>query len=77
MIDYLKKDNAISQLVRYASNNNVALVKNELSTSEEIIETQLHAYIIRNILDNEGFYPVIEKIDNTLQIAIGELTKTN
>jgi carboxyl-terminal processing protease len=36
-------------------------------------ETQLHAYIVRNILDNDGFYPIIEKIDTPLQRAIEEI----
>ena len=75
MLGYLQKDKAVKKLVSYGKENNVSVVQSELNISYEIIETQLHAYIIRNILDNEGFYPVIEKIDNTLQVAIEELKK--
>ena len=34
--------------------------------SEKIILTQLKAYIARNILDNAGYYPIIQEIDKTL-----------
>jgi carboxyl-terminal processing protease len=48
----------------------------EINTSEEILKTQLYAYIIRNILDDEGFYPSIENIDTTLLKAIDVLNSS-
>ena len=51
--------------------------KAEIKTSEEILKTQLYAYIIRNILDDEGFYPSIEKIDTTLLKAIDVLNTSS
>jgi carboxyl-terminal processing protease len=45
-------------------------VQEQIKISAEIIETQLFAYIARNILDNDGFYPMISRIDNTLNEAI-------
>ncbi len=42
-----------------------------------IINTQLKAYIARNILDNAGFYPIIEEIDNTLLSARDFLLRQN
>ena len=40
--------------------------------SYEIIRVNLEAYIARDVLDNEGLYPVIGKIDSTLQKALQE-----
>jgi len=37
----------------------------------------LKAFIARNILDNEGFYPIIRPLDNTIQKAIEVLTSDN
>jgi carboxyl-terminal processing protease len=73
VLQYLEDEKVLNQFTAYAEKNGVPLNKKELEISKEIIETQLHAYIVRNIFDNEGFYPVIEKIDNTLQVAIKEL----
>jgi len=45
-------------------------------TSSALIKAQLKALIARQIWKNEGFYPVIQQIDNTLQKAI-ELMNTS
>jgi carboxyl-terminal processing protease len=49
----------------------------EVANSKDIILTQLKAYIARNVLDDEGYYPIIGRIDNALQEAIKELSKSN
>ena len=48
-----------------------------LKTSGRVIQTQIKAYIARNILDNKGFYPIWEQIDSTLKYAIKYLEKEN
>ncbi len=45
----------------------------EINTSKLLINAQLKAYIARNMIDNDGFYPIIRVIDKTLQKAIGVL----
>ncbi len=74
-IDYLKKKKIINEFNKYVTKKGITFNNAEFKTSQEIIETQLYAYIARNIFDNEGYYPIIEKIDNTLQVAIEELNK--
>lgn len=70
---YLSKNNVLNKFTSFASNNGVPLNKEELEISKEIIKTQLYAYVARNVFDNDGFYPVIEKIDKTLQVAIKKM----
>ncbi|MBN1599349.1 MAG: PDZ domain-containing protein [Bacteroidales bacterium] len=67
---YLNSRKTLQQFIEFAKNNNVPPNKEQITTSEFVMKTQLYAYIIRNIFDNKGFYPVIEKIDNTLLKAI-------
>jgi carboxyl-terminal processing protease len=38
-----------------------------------VINTRLKAYIARNIMDNEGFYPIIREVDETLEKAVNLL----
>lgn len=71
---YLDKTGALNSFIRFAAKNNVPVNNREIQESREILETQLYAYIARNILDNAGFYPSIEKIDNTLLKAIDVLS---
>lgn len=72
---HLENDHVLKQFIRYASTKGVKYNAGEVKISEQIIKTQLHAYIGRNIFDNQGYYPIIEKIDNTLQVAIEKLNK--
>lgn len=71
---YLDRKNVLNAFVRFAASNKVPANPKEIKISLDILKTQLYAYIARNMLDNEGFYPSIEKIDNTLQKAIAVLS---
>jgi carboxyl-terminal processing protease len=75
LIRFLDRKKVFDQFIVYVSKNKVPLNQKELNISKDILKTQLYAYIIRNILDNEGFYPAIESIDNTLLRAAKELEK--
>ena len=61
-----KKTRYFQEFLKYAEENGVKRVQKEIAISETIIRTQLKAYIARNLIDNDGYYPVIREIDNTL-----------
>ncbi len=67
---YLDKQDLLPGLIEFANENGVNPDKKDIDESEELILTQLKAYIARNIMDNEGFYPIIYDVDNTLQKAV-------
>jgi carboxyl-terminal processing protease len=69
-VKFLNKRNVVDIFARYAAGKGVPEVPSEIKTSEEILKTQLYAYIARNIIDNRGFYIIIKDIDNTLQEAV-------
>ena len=73
---YLDKKNALADFVKYAAEKGVAKDKQGLKESGLIINTQMKAYIARNIIGEEGFYPIIKKIDKTLLRAI-EISRQN
>ena len=72
---FLDKQALLDQFVRYAAANGINKDPVGLKVSGKIINTQLKAYIARNILDNKGFYPIWEQIDTTLKYAIEFLKK--
>jgi carboxyl-terminal processing protease len=72
---YLDSQSLLNQFVNYATTSNIKTDPVGLKTSGEIINTQIKAYIARNMLDNKGFYPIWEKIDTTLKYAIEFLNK--
>jgi carboxyl-terminal processing protease len=67
---YLDKQPLMNQFVQYAEAGNIKIDRQGLKTSGDIIDTQIKAYVARNMLDNKGFYPIWEKIDTTLRYAI-------
>jgi len=73
---YLEKQDMLDEFIKYAAEKEVATDVDGVQESEHVIKTQLKAYIARNIMGEEGFYPIIKEIDNTLQRAI-EITRQN
>ncbi len=74
--NYLEKQNALADFVTYAEEKGIKNDTEGLKASKKIINTQLKAYIARNIMGEEGFYPIIKQIDNTLLRAI-EVSQQN
>ena len=74
--NYLDRNNVLDEFVKYAAEKGVPRDDKGLKASSRIIKTQLKAYIARNIIGEQGFYPIIQKIDNTLIRAI-EISKQN
>jgi carboxyl-terminal processing protease len=68
--EYLLQHNILTLFAEYSNKQGVATNPKDLATSGKIIETQLMAYIARNIIGEVGFYSVISKIDDTLLKAL-------
>ena len=60
----------LRKFIAFAAKNGVRENPADIRVSGSLLKTQLMAYIARNFLDNAGFYPIIQDIDNTLQKAI-------
>jgi carboxyl-terminal processing protease len=71
--DFLKQKNILTEFIQYALKKGVPPDNKALAVSGKIIETQIMAYITRNIIGEEGFYAIIGKIDNTFQEAVKAL----
>jgi carboxyl-terminal processing protease len=67
---YLDRQNLLDSFIEFAESEGIRRNDKQIAKSREIIHTQIKAYIARNIIDNEGFYPIISKIDEALQKSI-------
>lgn len=67
---WLDEQNIMAQFVKYAENKGIPYSSEGMRLSGEIIETQVKANIAQNIIGENGFYPIIQKIDKTLLKAI-------
>ena len=67
---FLDTQNTLQDFVAFAEEKGVKKDAEGLKISGNIINTQLKAYIARNIIGEDGFYPIIKQIDKTLLRAI-------
>lgn len=72
---YLDKVNLLNRFIEFSKKRGVEPEKTQIEKSKELIETQLRAAIARNLIDNEGYYPIIKRIDTTLLYAMDILKK--
>jgi len=70
MNSYLERQALLDKFIGFAADNGIQPDRAGINESGEIIDIQIRAYIARNILDNNGFYPIWEELDTTLKEAI-------
>ena len=72
MLKYLQRQPILDKFVSYAASKGVKPRPVYINISKKIINNTLYAYIARNIIGDEAFYPIILMDDNTF-IKAGEL----
>lgn len=68
--DYLNKSNILNEFIKYSVNEGVQYNRSEFKISEKIIFTMLKAYTARNIIDNDGYFPIMKDVDIDVLKAI-------
>ena len=67
---FLDKQNLTAEFIAYAQRNGLRENADQIRRSRKAIDTQLKAYIARAMLDNDGFYPISNKMDRTYLKAL-------
>jgi len=74
---YLIKQDIIPEFVRFAESKGVEPNQTEIQKSRPLMTRLLHAYIVRNILGDEGFFPLFERDDEITKVAVKQLTQSD
>ncbi|MBQ0035021.1 MAG: PDZ domain-containing protein [Bacteroidales bacterium] len=84
---YLIRKDVVSEFISFASEKGVNAqdttltlysklpVAQQIQKSKPLLQRLICAYIVRNILGDEGFYPLFERDDEITKRAIEEMTK--
>jgi carboxyl-terminal processing protease len=72
---YLDGQDLMPQFITYAKEKGVPPNTADIKTSELVIYKTIKAYVARNLIDNDGFYPIIAEIDNPLKVAIDTIAQ--
>lgn len=75
MEKHLDAQNLLTQFVAFAEKRGVKPQPSQIQQSRNIILVRLKAYISRNVLGDEGFYPILFKDDPAVKKAISEISK--
>lgn len=68
--DYLKRFDLVNDMANYAAGRGLKRDEKGIKASHEIMRVRLEAFIARHLIDDEGFYPILNQIDGTLQEAM-------
>jgi carboxyl-terminal processing protease len=71
---YLDDQDILPEFIQYAKEKGLDPNYEDIRTSREVLLKTIKAYIARNLIDNEGFYPIIADIDQTLTVAIDTIS---
>lgn len=67
---YLDKQHLMQKFIVFVKENDIKVNMDDVNISKKLLLTHLKGYIARNIMDDEGFYPIIYKNDKTIKKAI-------
>ena len=74
---HLNNQNILREFVAFAAEKDVAPDEEQIAKSKPLITRLLNAYIVRNILGDEGFFPLYERDDDITKKAVEVLANTS
>ena len=76
LYEHLKQQSLISDLEEYAASKGIRKRPTLMNISRNIIETQIHANIVKNFFDYEGYYTIYLKDDAAVKKAVEVIEKS-
>ena len=67
--------NLLNDFIAFTKSKGVTPNQQELRISGEFIRNQIKSYVVRNMLGDNEFFPMINKDDATVKKALEELRK--
>ena len=75
MDKYLSSQNLLSEFAAFAASKGIQPNQHDLNVSKILLINQIKSNIVRNILGDSNFFPMINKDDETVKKAIEALRK--
>ena len=74
---YLLSQNILREFVAFAQEKGIEPNEAQIQKSRPLMTRLLNAYIVRNILGDEGFFPLFERDDEITKTAVEQLTQSD
>lgn len=75
VISFKLDDALFDEFLEHIRSEGITYTRKELRNSEKKIKILLKAYIGRNLLDDEAFYPIYHEVDKIFQLALDTIRK--
>jgi len=72
---HLRKQDVVGELTKFVTAKDVKLNEEQLVKSRPLLERLVVAYVVRNMLNDAGFFPLFERDDEVTKRAVEELNK--
>lgn len=72
---YLNNQNWLNEFVSFCTEKGIEADAAQIAKSKPLIKRIVQAYIVRNILNDEGFFPLYERDDDITKRAVEEICK--
>ena len=77
MESYLKQHNVLNEFVAFAAKHGMAKNNQDLIISGALLENVVIAFVARNILDDKGYYPILNQMDKMALKGVEVLNHKN
>ena len=74
---HLISQNILREFVAFAAEKDVAPNEEQIQKSRPLMTRLLHAYIVRDVLGDEGFFPLFERDDEITKTAVEQLIQSD
>ena len=75
MDQFLTSQNLLSEFVALAASKGVPTNQREINVSKNLLLTQIKSYIVRNMIGDSNFYPLLNREDETVKKALEAIKK--
>ena len=75
MDQFLTSQNLLSEFVAFAASKGVPTNQREINVSKNLLLTQIKSYIVRNMIGDSNFYPLLNREDETVKKALEAIKK--
>ena len=72
---YLIQQNVLNEFVSFCETKDIAPQWDQINKSRPLLTRLIHSYIVRDVLGDEGFFPLFERDDEITKRAVIELSK--
>ena len=75
LLKHLQNKAVLNKFIVFSEKKGIRRRSGQINKSKALLERMLYSYIARDVLGDNAFYPILNKEDNCIQVAVGQLSQ--